>query len=166
MPSLFPPLSSWFWFLVTFAARGGVFCACCGLARLCYLACMFGGLSVWCTRTHALSVAVFGRSVGWSWCLPFLPCLTLSRFLVSVGVLATLFFCWFFRFFLLYVLLVVMFGVLSYVMLFDLIFLFCVPRLFVSMFVMLLSCLVLFASSFFLSLPFSFSLSLLLSLST
>ena len=84
-----PPLP-WLWFLVTVAARGGVYCACCGLARLCYLACMFGGFNVWCPRTHALSVAVFGRSVGWSWCLPLLPCLTLSRFLVSVGVPATL----------------------------------------------------------------------------
>ena len=84
-----PPFT-WFWFLVTVAARGGVYCVCCGLARLCYLACMFGGLKVWCTRTHALSVAVFGRSVGLSWCLSFLPCLTLPRFLVSVGVPATL----------------------------------------------------------------------------
>ena len=89
MLSLPPPLRGFG--SLSLSPLGGVYFAHVAASRaLCYLACVFGGRNVWCTRTHALSVAVFGRSVGWSWCLPFLPCLTLSCFLVSVGIPATL----------------------------------------------------------------------------
>ena len=164
------PPSPWYWFLVTFAARGGVFCVCCGLVRLCYLARMFGGCGVWCTRMHALCVVVFGRSVGWSWCLPFLHSFTLSRFPVSVRVLATLvsvcfvgsFFCtsylflWLVSFFSLYL--------LTYVICLCYVFLTCYVSLYVlfvsGIFCCCLSCVHFFLSSFFSSVGLWFSLSL------
>ena len=73
-----PPPGSLVRSLSFFAAGGGAYCVCCGLARLCYLACMLGGFCLWCTSMHALFVFVLGRSVGWSWCLPFLLSLPLS----------------------------------------------------------------------------------------
>ena len=142
-----------------FAARGGAYCVCCGLARLCCLACMLG---VFVHGARACMLCLFllsvGPSVGLTVCPPCLVFL-LFVFFVFGGLLPFLFLLLF---------------VLDYVMLFSLCYISlvgCADSLYLTFLVLMLRlqtvylCAVVFVFVVWFFCPVSFCLPLSLSLS-